>query len=434
MGGTKDLRVRQSALNSIAQGDVPWLPGFGPVSTMATTELLGQILPKDLVLDLVGTDNELGKGLLQSMYLGGQVPRATPQDILASTLPAWAKNLAKDTLGDNLAANVSYIVNQRYIDSQKNGTPFNQQQAFEEAKSQARAAGIVRLVSGGVLGLSGKASVDGQFYVEQMHQLQALTPEQLKAQGFPNAQAAFSSKFPEAARLNWSVSKNETGINASVSAAKSANRQSGLIDANPALGWFIVGADNIGGKFSQTAYDAQADNSYGIAQLSRKKETPEETANRTFVQQGWDRYSKITAGLAEAEKTSGMTSTQVSAVKKVMVDRIASSNPEWFAQFNQRDNKLATFFQAADAIAAKPEMKGREDMNLYQQYRGARQQIMDIFGIKALTGTSANAIAARTAVATIGEKFGAQNVGFQQMWDRMLSGEIINKTTGEVKN
>lgn len=431
--GTK-LKVNHQALNSIAQGEVAWLPGFGPTSQVATTFVLGDILPKDMVLDLVGTDSFVGKNLLQSMFLGGEVPKAGAEDIIKSAMPSNLRNLYNDTFGSGMAMNASFYANHLYIEALQNGTTVDPNQAIAEGRHQAQVAGLVRLIAGGGLGMTGRATVDGQFYVDQMHQLQALTPDQLKQMGYPDATAAFSAKFPEAANLDWRLTRNETGITASVNAQKGAVANSSLIDKYPSLGWFVVGGDNVGGQFSQTAYNQQVGNTYGLQQLGRKTESVDETLNGSVVGMGWDQYQKFTASLGDVQAEMSLTTDQVSALKQMAVAQIAKWNPSWFQDYSDRANKLATFYNEADLIAQDPSVKDRPDMVAYRDYRQARQQVLDSLGLKSLTGTGTNSALARAYLRNAGEKLVAsQPGGFSQMWDRMLSSEVAERPTDKEK-
>jgi hypothetical protein len=421
------LRINLSALNSIAQGEVAWLPGFGPVTQTATTAILGDVLPEDMVLNLVDNQNPVVQNLLHSMYLGGQLPKHGTGDILKSVTPSILKNAQNDFFGDNLAANVGDYVNQRYIDAQRNHTPWGpteQRKAYDDAVNQGRAAGLVHLVAQGILGLSGTASVDGQFYVDQMHQLNALTPDQLKAMGYHNAQDAFSKQFPEAGNLDWRLTKNETGVSATVNAQKSASKYKALIDDHPELGWFVVGADNVGGQFSQTAYGMQRADSYGYAALGRKTDTPGQVERGAIASQGWDQFTKFNASLQEAAKTQALDPTTMAKVKAAFVAWNGNQNPEWFRDYNTRQNKLADFFNEADQMAKSSVIKDRPDVQLYSQYRAIRGEVLQKFGIQSFTGSSSNSESAAAVMANIGQQMASQNIGFSQMWDRALSAEV----------
>lgn len=424
VNGTNDLRINQEALNSIAQGEVAWLPGFGPTAQVAVTTLLGNAVPRDVVLDLVGTDNWLGKNLLKSMYLDGELPRAGVDAQIQSVLPSTLRNIYNDIWGNNYAANVSYYVNNAYIESQRNGTPFDQDKVLADATKAARTAAIIRSISQGGLGMSGRATVEGQFYVDEMHYINSLTPDQIKANGYNSAEEMFTAMHPDASRLDWRLTRNETGINATVNAEKSAYANSKIIDKYPEMGWFIVGSDNVGGDFSRTAYNMQSETRYGLSQKGRVRETPEQTVRGAIVSQGWDQYMKFRADLGEYELAHPITTAQRAMVKAAFVQWLAGRNREWYVEYNDRKNKLDQFWSDAKAISANPKFADREDMKAFAAYSQIRQQVLDGIGAKNLNGTGAKAAQARAYLRAIGEKMASRNLGFEQAWNRVLSSEV----------
>ena len=429
--GLQDLRISQDALNSIAQGQVAWLPGFGPASTASVTFLMGNVIPHEMALDIMGTDNWFAQNALKSMFFNGELPQSGPEDIASSMLPAAWRNLYKDVTGDNYAANVSWQLNKAYMDAQAAGVPFDKKKAMEEAQGAARSAAIVRLISQGVMGLSGKATVEGQFYVDQMHQIRALSADQLKAEGFDTPEEMFAARFPDAAKLDWQLSRNETGINATVTAEKAASRNKGLIGDYPEMGWFILGSDNVGGEFSQTAYNMQRGETYGVSQKGRVRESPEQAAQGALVSQGWDRYSKFRLQLDQAVTEYGLTDAERSSVNQAFVKWLGAKNRDWMVEYNSREDKLAQFWSDADQIANAPGMANRSDIVAYKDYRDARQEVLDAVGMKSLSGTSAKAAMARYYLRQVGEGMAEKDNGFRQMWDRILSGEVEAKPGDE---
>ena len=420
--GLQDIRINQEAFNSIAQGGVAWLPGFGPTTQAATTEVLSRMVPTDVALDLVGTDNWFGKQLLNSMYLDGELPREG--DVAKSLFPAWMRNLHSDIMGDNFAANIATLQNRAYLDAQARGEKVDYDAVHEEATKAAWSAALVRLVQQGGVGLSGRAAVEGQFYVDQMHQINALSEEQLKGLGYQTPEEMFADKFPDAARLDWRLSRNETGINATVNAQKSAYANRGLISKYPDMGWFVVGDQNVGGEFSRTAYNMQQDTKYGRAQLGRVKESPQEAERGAIVSQGWDQYTKMTLQLEQKAAEYGASDKVVSAVRASFVDWLAKQNTDWFQEYSERKNKLAVFYNEADLIAEDPSVRDRPDIQAYRDYRAAREEVLAAANLKSLTGTSEKSAKARFLLRRMGEDLAARDLGFKQMWDRMMSSEV----------
>ena len=422
--GGQDVRISQEALNSIAQGNVAWLPGFGPTTQISTTAFLTRPFMHDTALALSESDNWAVENFMQSMFYEGEVPPGDPANVARQLLPSTVRNLYNDIWGDNYAANVSFHVNNAYIQAQKEGLPFDQEQALKDAEAAARTAGIVRMVQQGVIGLSGRATVEGQFYVDQMHQISAKTPEQLKVDGFGSPEEEFAFRFPEAAKLDWYLSRNETGINATVNAENRAASHKGLIDKYPEMGWFIVGDENVGGEFSQTAYNMQRSQRYGISQKGRVRESPEQTVRGAVVAQGWDAYQKFSLQLDELDLTEHLTEQERAFLKQSFVKFNAAQNREWFVEYNTQANRLGQFYSDADAIAARSDMQGRDDIEAYKDYRAAREEVLAGVGLKSLTGTSSKSALARAYLRRIGEQMAKSSPGFHQMWTRQLSSEV----------
>ena len=416
------MRIRREALNSIAQGDVWWLPGFGPQATLATTTLLGKAIPHDVALDIVGTDNPVGKQLLRSMYLDGEVPKSDLGSLTRSVLPGYMRITVTDIFGDNLTRNVMVGFNQRVADAQKRGEKVDDakmRQFFGEAKKAAQVAAIVRLASTSGLGLSGTATVDGQFYVERMHEIQGMKPADLKALGYNSPEEYFNHLYPDAADLNWRLSKNETGISATVDAQKSSVRLGGLLAKYPKdVGWMVLGASNVGGEFSRTAYNQQ------VSDGDRTIPSYKDMQQQTQAAVGWKRYQNMVQLLADAQKQYGLNTAQTSAIKSAIQQYIAKDNSAWWTDFNSRTEKFPILLNQAEKMSADPRLAGRSDFVAFRDYMQARQEVLDHFGRRSLAGTSVEAQQARAVAKALGEQLAARDFGFQQMWQRFLSSEV----------
>ena len=235
-GGLQDVRINQQALNSIAQGEVAWLPGFGPTAQIATTTLLGN--GPSLTRGPCSTSLARTTGsdkTSQSMYLDGQLPQSGWESQVKSVLPASLRNLANDTLGDNFAANVSYQVNKAYIESQKSGTPFNQDQAMADAVTAARTAGSCALSSRGHRPLGSKPPSRAVLRrPDAPDRLAHARPTE--GAGYSTPEEMFADLFPEASLLDWRLSRNETGVATTVNAEKSAFVNKATIEKYPRWG------------------------------------------------------------------------------------------------------------------------------------------------------------------------------------------------------
>jgi hypothetical protein len=78
-----EFRIRKDALNSIAQGDTPWLPGFGPAAQIPVQLMAARFVPEIVQHE----DNPF----LRSMFIGGAIPKAGPGDMLKQQMPSWLR-------------------------------------------------------------------------------------------------------------------------------------------------------------------------------------------------------------------------------------------------------------------------------------------------------------------------------------------------------
>jgi hypothetical protein len=426
--GGAQMRVRREALNSIAQGDVWWLPGFGPQSQLATTALFAN-MPQDVVLDLVGTDNWVGKQLLNSMFLNGNVPKADAKTMALSVAPGWVRNIANDVFGDNFAMNVQRNANQRIIDATKQGKSLSEadlRNIYAEAGKTARTAAIVRLISGTGFGMTGTATVEGQFYVDQMHQIEAMPPAELKRLGYNSPQEYFAYLHPQAADLDWNLSRNATGIAATVNAQKNAYRLNGVLaQHNKDIGWMILGRANVDGSqdFSPSAYNMQ------VSSGDRSKMSADEVQQQGIAALGWKQYQNYVTQLTTEFGKYGvpMTDPRVKAVKAQIVSALEQQNGPWAKEWNDRNNKFAYYYSQAQALSKTRQLGSRSDMVAFREYDQARTEIMDHFGLKSLSnGTGPQSKAAKAVAFQVGQQLAARDFGFEQMWNKFLSGEVDN--------
>lgn len=424
--------VRKDSFNSIAQGNVWWAPGLGPqVAVPANIGL--NYLPRDLAASLAGTDNPVATFLLKNLYLNGQTPPTDLGETFKSLVPPGWRNAFNDAFGVTGAMAQLYAINQLYMDSQKPGAPkFNPEKARAQAEKQAFAAAVVHVVSQLGLGLSGRAKVDGQFYVDQLRMIEAEPAAQLKAQGYNSPMEKFIKMFPDAADLHWGFAKNETGITASVNAQKSAAKEQKLIDRYPTLGWFIVGSDNIaqgrpGDEFSMSVYNQQLSQGYGLDGARRKRPDAGEAIGEALTAIGWKEWNKFTLGLDEYMRRSGQPESVRTLAKQRMKEALGAQYPGWLHEYETIPHTLDEFNTVAKTIATRPEMANRRDMQMYLDWSKTRQEMLDSFGIKSLNGTSIKYVLARHQLYMIGQRMAAEDFGFNQTWERMLSREVEPK-------
>jgi len=432
--GLEDIRLRQDSLNSAFQGDVPWVPGFGPFHTIAAAQLVGHIMP-----ELGDSKNPIIRSLFPfGLPEGSNQLSAVPGQLAAQFLPAWARSL-RNGMDQNTAEfgrAYSTALNGNIVDfTNKNGRKPNSEELAplqRKARSAVRTAMVLKGAVLGLFGMSTTNNVRGQFYVEQMHQLYALEP-QLQAKGYTVTEA-FNYLFPEAADMKWTATDNPTGITYTMQAENAARRYKDKINANPDYGWFYAGTDNMGGQYSPTANALQKGELYGPDGVHRRTLSPDEQDRKAQAEMGWAEYQKFsTAAQVELEKRGLHSMAQkgaadIQALRTKLRDQLFAEYPEFQKDYNQNAGSVINKFEPVLADALKdPRLKNRPDVRAIAQYVSLRQQTLDL--LKNNKGRSADLKDPRNAdvaeyLRQQGETLSRQNLGFQQAWQRIFSREV----------
>lgn len=441
----KDLeqfRLRKESFNSISQGETPWLPGFGPTAQIPVQLMAHRFFPEIY--------NHSGNSVLRSLFLDGTVPKADAWSVVRNQLPGYARAIW-DAFDGQAASNARIyqtVINAKIMDAQQNGKPMPSRAELDRAGANAaRSGGLIRALASGLLGMSGNATPEGQFYVEQYQILQSAT-EALTKQG-SSVDQKFHELFPEAADLKWSISMNETGINATVKADNRARSLKKLIDADPEYGWAIVGSDNVGGQYKRDGtidpesvfnggvYNGQFTNKFGIEGLGRRERTKAEVLDRSLKSAGWAKYSMISAAIQTEMTKRGLSSlnqtdaSDLKDAKKAIVLALKKENPTWAAAYEDTSSngKVDQFLRVADKLMADPKTKDREDilaLKTYLQYRTMAQQAAAMQGYTLAATSKAGAL--RTRLDEIGSALAKQSLGFNQAWERVLAGEVEDRS------
>jgi len=432
--GLQDVRIRQDSLNTAWQGEVPWMPGFGPAVAVPAAQIVGHLMP-----ELGDSKNPILKSLFPfGLPEGSNMAGSLGGQMANQFLPAWARairnGLSQQTpefgraYGTALNGNIVEFTN-------KNGRkPTSDELAplQERARKAVKTALVLKGVALGLFGISTTNDVRGQFYVEQMQQLYTMEP-QLHAKGYTVTEA-FNFMFPEAADMDWSATENKTGITYTMKAENAAQRYKTQIDKNPEYGWFYTGADNMGGEFSATANALQKGNLYGADKVHRRVLTPAEQDRKLEAELGWAEYRKFaTAAQVELEKRGLHSMSQkgardIVALRKNLKDKLAVEYPEWGKeQLAHPSSAIEKFEPVLGQALNDPRLKKRPDVRAIAQYMALRQQTLDL--LKNNKGRSADLNDPRNADVTEylrqqGELLSRQNFGFQQAWQRLFSREV----------
>ena len=218
-----------------------------------------------------------------------------------------------------------------------------------------------------------------QFWIDEYQRMREEDP--LKA-----AENFYAKYGDEYYYFTTSLSKNYTGVSATVEADKRAKQLSDLIATNPEYGWFLVGDANAG-EFSPTVYRNQRTQAVapGSTTTFRGAQDPYEAIAETNAERGWILYNKAMDRI-EAERISrGVKSLEsrgaedLKQLKSDFVAALSQENPDWASVRGKIDTrKVMNFLTFAKKATSDPRLSSRNDMKTMAEYLKGRDYITSL--------------------------------------------------------
>jgi hypothetical protein len=181
-----------------------------------------------------------------------------------------------------------------------------------------------------------------------------------------------------------SLSKNNTGISATISADKRSKELADLIAQNPEYGWFLVGDAN-SGEFSPTIYGNQFNQPVAPGSTVKFRGTADayEAYDAVEVEKGWKVYRKGMA-IIEARRIEGgfkslnsKGAERIKAQKDAFIEALVVENSTWGSEFGKIDTqKVNNFLRYATNIIQDSRLSGRQDITTLSDYLEGRRFIM----------------------------------------------------------
>ena len=392
--GDRPLSVPKASLNLIFQGGAWWNPGAGWFVQYGASALLKKYpaMEQNAVIKEIlpyGPDGTGWKDLL--------VQSAGARKVLAILNE-------NDPMRANLTVTIAMEENHKY-DMGLRSTPPTKKEIND------RAMGILALeaTSRFILPFATNTKSPYQFYIDEY--------QRMRQEDAANATENFWNTYgDEYFIFTTSRSKNNTGVNASITADKEATRLSDLIDKNPEYGWFVVGDAN-NGEFSPTIYKKQQGQPIapGSTKKFREKQDPYEAIAATQAEKGWIEYNKG-MDLLEAQRISrGLKSLNskggedLAELKRQFIDDLSAGNPAWASVRGKIDtNKVNNFLQFASDMVKDPRVSSRPDILVMKDYLEGREYIR-----QALAGRKSQVIS------------NTSNADLKELWDEFI-GELID--------
>ena len=443
--GSKGWRIRKDSGNIVFQGEPWWLPGFGPLVQVPVNELVLKLFPNK-------SDSKVVKYLLPTgvNHTQGGVKR-----VGSELEPSWVRKAQAAFSHGSAEYTQTYAMlwDQelvKYNLGQRKTKPTK-----AEIANATRNWHLMRALTAFASPVTADPSPEFQYYIDKAHEYRdnnnviqaAYTawahsgPDGKPPPGPPpprDWQEAFYRDHPQYFEMSTSLSLNNTGIVASDKAFQAIKKYRKLIAEHPDLGWFIVGPDN-NGDFNRGVYAYETTQSVGggSTMTFRGSKDPAQASQDAEIAKGWMDYRKGITMIQVELEARGLHSLQqrgaedLLAAKRKFVSDMSNYNPQWAVAYGTHDDNQAEEFLRSAKDIMHGGLAKRPDMVTLQQYLQGRRMMRDEMKRRGINGLpdadSENSTNRDLRIAW--DQFTAQlvanNVGFEQMWQRALDADTL---------
>jgi hypothetical protein len=362
--GDRPLAIPKPSLNLIFQGGAWWNPGAGWFVQYPMSALIKRVptLEKNSVVKQVLPYGADGTGWQDFIIQSAAGRRA---------MALFDEN---NPIRKSATVLIAMEENHKY-DMGERSTPPTAKEINDKVKKILALEVATRLT----LPFATNTRSPYQFYIDEYHRMRQEDPQ--------NATQNFYDKWGNDYFIfTTNLSKNNTGIAATVEANKRTNQFSDLIAKNPEYGWFVVGDANAG-EFSPTIYQIQRETSVapGSSTKMRESQDPLTAIKETNANKGWILYNKGMDLIEAVRIKRGLKSLQskgaedLKAAKDAFVTGLEDSNPDWAEIRGKIDTKkVENFLKFAQDATKDTRLADRPDIKSMSDYLKGRQLIIDV--------------------------------------------------------
>lgn len=415
------VRVSKGSMNVIFQGEPFWLPGPGPLMSIPANEALVKVLPS------AWAEHPIGKWLLP---YGPTADSATDQ-----ALPQWVRN-ARTTIDQSMSEDRFAQTYAQLLAEEMQAQTTGESEPKTKAETMALVAKRTRnFYIMKAFGSQAPFSTSPQGRLEWYRQEWNRYIEEYGK----DAEDKFREDYPDYFDMTISLSLNETGVRASDAAMDEVKKYRNQVAQTPEYGWAFAGAANLGGEFSQGAYQQQKRQTIGVgtSKTWRTIKDPGEAYNEVQVSKGWNDWNKFQTMLNLALDEAGTTIRSKGAekfreVKSQFLDELKQENPAWAAAYESGftgDSAVRFLSTMGTAIRDNQSLAARSDMQQLSTYLESRKMMrtrMAELGITSLDSKKAEESGLAEIWAEWVQALAAEDVGFEQMANRALAADDLS--------
>lgn len=311
----------------------------------------------------------------------------------------------------------------------------NEPPTFAEAREKAAGLLYLRLATAFLSPASFQVQSPYKPYVDAYHQLRS-DPTVV------NPDEEFMRRYgDEFYAMTMTVTRNNTGLSASLESSQAYDKYKDLIAQFPEFGGLIVGSEGVG-AFAKSVYEAQKQTRVGpgdnrtLREITPLSESVQDLNRRTI----WNKYSQMMDLIESALVDRGLPSLRGRGAQDLLDAKEAFvqanmywQDPQsgqtmlspWYVDYRNSDAGSAEYkLNALRVIAADPKLSKRDDMRGLLEYFSMRDRMqaeMARRGYRSLASMQARGLQ---------DKWSAQvhslvesNLGFAAVWNRWLSND-----------
>lgn len=420
-GVDDNVRVSKGSMNVIFQGEPFWLPGPGPLMSIPANEALVNYLPSSWA------EHPVGKWLLP---FGPSAESPAMQAI-----PQWAKNVSTaihaDMDEDRFAQTYAQLLAEEMQAQSTGEAPERtREETMKLVGNRARNFYILK-----AFGSQAPFSTSPQGRLEWYRQEWNRYIEEYGS----DAEDRFREDYPDYFDMTISLSLNETGVRASDAAMDEVKKYRDLVAQTPEYGWAFAGAANLGGEFSQGAYQQQKRQKIGVgtSKTWRTIKDPGDAYNEVQVSKGWAEWNKFSTEMNLQLEDAGLTirskgAESIREVKAQFLSDLKRENPAWADAYESGftgDNAVRFLSTMGTAIRDNKSLAPRSDMRQLSTYMEGREVFrgaMAQLGITSLDSKKAEESGLAEVWAQWVQSLAADDVGFEQVYNRVLDADDLS--------
>lgn len=309
------------------------------------------------------------------------------------------------------------------------------------------ASKLMRIWTAGVLPVSVTPSSSFQFYRDQWIQIRDRHVKPDGTLDFEAADAEMRERFPEYYAMKFTATGDESGLRASEQTIDPILAYRREIKNNPEFAFAFVGSDNVG-TFDQNI--AVWQRAIGVRGRVDSVEEAVQFSKDANAERGWAELNRIDQAIQLKLQERGLRSIQQNGAEDLAdiryrflndeTDGLFVRNRDFWEEYNSSSapKAIPLIETMTAAMRDHPELRARPDMVLLLDYAESRTRLQELLaerGLKSLYSQEGVATRGAEDLATAWEAYTAdlvdQNIGFSQMWTRVLSRDNLQGAIGE---